>query len=335
MVPTFRVDTEWPKLPPQYRLGEVSSVAIDADDNAWLIHRAYTLPAGEMSMAAPRVVGFDIDGNFLRGWGGPGEGYQWPQREHGLSFDHHGMFWLGGNNCPQRGEPGLEPVSDDQILKFTHDGRFVMQLGLSSGNHGNADTMNFHEPADAQVHEPTNEVFIADGYGNHRVIVLDATTGAFKRMWGANGNTPIDKDDCPQITLTSVPDGPGPEQFSVVHALRVSNDGFVYVADRENRRVQVFTLAGEFLDQIIWHDAPFARNVALSPDAEQQFLYVGGGPGIRVFDRKSLEYLTTIEGDGVIGPGHHIETDSRGNLYIAATGSGHQRLLFTGLAPAE
>ncbi len=335
MVPTFRVDTEWPRLPEQLRVGAVSSIAIDADDNAWLLHRAHTLPPAEASMAAPRVVGFDPEGNFLRGWGGPGDGYQWPQREHGLAIDHRGIAWLGGNMCPQREIPGLERVADDQYLKFTLDGEFVTQFGLSDASRGNVDTINFHEPADAQVYEPTNEVFIADGYGNHRVIVLDADTGAFKRMWGAFGKTPADKDDCPNISLSSVPDGPGPDQFSIVHALRVSNDGHVYVADRENRRVQVFTLAGDFIDQVIWHDAPFARNVALSPDADQQFLYVGGGPGIRVFDRATLEYLTTIEGEGVIGPGHHIETDSAGNLYIAATGSGHQRLLFTGLAPAD
>ena len=209
-----------------------------------------------------------------------------------------------------------------------------MQLGRSSGSSGNGDTANFHEPADAYLYPPTSELFVADGYGNHRVVVIDADTGAFKRMWGAFGNVPEDADDCPHITLTSVPDGPGPQQLSVVHAIRVSDDGIVYVADRENRRVQVFTVDGQYIDQIIWHDASFARNLALSPDSEQQFLYVGGGNGIRVYDRHTLDFLTTIEGDGVIGAGHHIQTDSKGNLYIAATGNGYQRLLFTGLSSA-
>jgi hypothetical protein len=156
-------------------------------------------------------------------------------------------------------------------------------------------------------------------------------------MWGAFGNTPADDDNCPNITLDSVPDGPGPEQFSVVHALRVSSDGLVYVADRENRRVQVFTIDGEYLDQIVLRDELFARNLALSPDAEQQFLFVGGGSGIMVFERQTLEFLTTIEGEGVIGAGHQIQTDSKGNLYIAATGDGFQRLIFTGMStgPAE
>ena len=333
-IPTFRVDSDWPEVPTQWKLGDVSSIAIDAQDNAWLLHRPRVLSPEEMELAAPAVLGFDSEGNFLDAWGGAAEGYDWPQREHGLHIDHQGYVWLGGNNCPARNLPGLEPVADDQVLKFTLDGEFVMQIGRSNASDGNTDTQNLHEPADVFVHPPTNELFVADGYGNHRVAVFDADTGAFKRMWGAFGNIPEDDDQCPSITLDSVPDGPGPSQFSIVHALRVSNDGVVYVADRENRRVQVFTIDGEYVDQIVWGEAPFARNLALSPDPEQRFLYVGGGTGIMVFNRDTLELLTTIEGEGVIGPGHQIQTDSQGNLYIAATGSGFQRLIFTGVSQA-
>ncbi len=331
-IPTFRVDPGWPQIPAQWKLGDVSSIAIDSQDNAWLLHRPRTLPPDEASMGAPAVVGFDRDGNFLDAWGGDEEGYDWPQREHGLHIDYQGFAWIGGNNCSARNLPGLEPVADDALLKFTLAGEIVMQIGRSNASGGNADTRNLHEPADAAVHAPTNELFVADGYGNHRVAVFDADSGAFKRMWGAFGNVPEDDDNCPNLSLDSVPDGPGPPQFIVVHALRVSNDGLVYVADRENRRVQIFTLEGEFIDQIVRGEVPFARNVTLSPDPDQQFLYVGGGAGIMVYDRESLEFLTTIEGDGVIGPGHHIQTDSQGNLYIAATGSGYQRLMFTGLS---
>ena len=331
-VPTFRVDPDWPQVPAQWKLGDVSSIAIDADDNAWLLHRPRVLSGDDLAMAAPAVLGFDPEGVFLSGWGGAGDGYDWPQREHGLHIDYQGYAWLGGNNCVARNLPGLEPVDDDQLLKFTLDGEFVMQLGRSNSSGGNADTQNLHEPADAFVHPPTNELFVADGYGNHRIAVFDADTGVFKRMWGAFGNIPEDDDNCPNIALDSVPDGPGPDQFSVVHALRVSSDGLVYVADRENRRVQVFTIDGEYLDQIVWGEAPFARNVALSPDPEQQFLYVGGGSGIMVFARQTLELLTTIDGEGVIGAGHQIQTDSQGNLYIAATGDGFQRLIFTGMS---
>lgn len=332
-IPMFRADPDWPQVPEQWRLGEVSSIAIDAQDNAWLLHRPYTLSAEEAPMSAPQVLGFDPAGHFIDAWGGPGDGYEWPQREHGLQIDYRGFVWVGGNNCPANNEPGpRERVADDQILKFTLDGDFVMQIGRSNSSGGNADTANLHEPADAVVYPPTNELFVADGYGNHRVAVFDADTGEFKRMWGAFGNVPEDNDQCPYVFPDSVPDGPGPAQFSIVHAIRVSNDGLVYVADRENRRVQVFTIDGEYVDQFVWTDAPFARNLALSPDPDQRFLYVGGGSGIMVLDRLSLDVLTTIETG--VGTGHQIQTDSQGNLYIAATGLGFERLLFMGLAPA-
>ena len=250
-VPTFRVDPDWPEVPAEWKLGDVSSVAIDAQDNVWMLHRPRTLSGDEAEMAAPAVIGFDPEGNFIRVWGGAGDGYEWPQREHGLHIDHQEFAWLGGNNCPERNLPGLEPVADDQVLKFTLDGEFVMQIGRSNMSGGNADTENLHEPADVRVHPPTNELFVADGHGNHRVAVFDVDTGDFKRMWGAFGNVPVDLDQCPNVTLDSVPDGPGPDQFSIVHAIRVSNDGMVYVADHENRRVQVFTLDGEYVDQIV------------------------------------------------------------------------------------
>jgi DNA-binding beta-propeller fold protein YncE len=321
-------------VPEQWRLGDVSSVAIDAAGNAWLLHRPRTLPVEEANMAAPPVIGFDREGNFLRAWGGEGEGYEWPQREHGIHIDHQGFVWLGGNYCPARNLPGLDPVFDDQLLKFTLDGEFVLQLGGVSSSRGNADTENLHQPADAVVYPPTNELFVADGYGNHRVVVFDADTGEFKRMWGAFGNVPLDKAECPFSLVDSVPEGPGPEQFSVVHAIRVSNDGMVYVADRENRRIQVFTLDGDYVDQIVRGEDLFALNLAFSPDTEQKFLYVGGGAGVMVLDRRTLELLATIEGEEVFISPHQIETDAQGNLYIAATGAGAQRLIFTGFAPA-
>jgi DNA-binding beta-propeller fold protein YncE len=283
---------------------------------------------------APPVLVFDGAGNFVKSWGGAGAGFDWPEREHGIHIDTKGNVWVGGNNCAARALPGLKPLGDDQLVKFTQDGKLVMQIGKSTSSTGNADTKNLHQPADVWVHAPTNEIFVADGYGNHRVIVFDADTGAFKRMWGAYGNKPVDKDECPPPSLDKVPPGDGPDQFSIVHAIRVSKDGVVYVADRENRRVQTFTLEGKFLKQVIRHDAPFARNVALSPDPEQQFLYVGGGKDIVVVDRKSLEIVGSIEGGGLAGGGHQIGTDSKGNLYVAATTRGAQKLALKGMKPA-
>jgi len=333
-LPMFQVDPSWPKVPAKWKLGDASSIGIDAQDHVWVLHRPRTLPADQAAMAAPPVMVFDGAGNFIQAWGGPVSGYEWPEREHGIHIDYKGFVWIGGNNCPARKLPGLEPAADDQVLKFTQAGKFVMQIGHSSKSTGNADTQNLHQPADAFVYRKTNEVFVADGYGNHRVAVFDADTGSFKRMWGAFGNKPADLDQCPPPSLTAVPDGPGPQQFSIVHAIRVSDDGLVYVADRENRRVQVFTIDGKFVKQLVKGDVPFARDLAFSPDTQQQFLYVGGGSEIDVLDRKSLEVVESIKGEGMLGGGHQMATDSKGNIYTAQTTRGLQKLAFKGISPS-
>jgi hypothetical protein len=328
-LPSFEADTAWPKIPAQYKLGDASSVAVDKDNHIWVLHRPRTLQGADAANAAPPIVIFDQSGNFIRAWGGASTernaSFEWPEREHGIHIDAAGFVWIGGNNCPARALPGLKPLGDDQYLKFTPAGKFVLQIGKSTSSKGNADTANFHQPADAFVHR--NELFVADGYGNHRVIVLDASTGKFKRMWGAFGNGPVDKDDCPPPSLNSVPDGPGPDQFSIVHAIRVANDGLVYVADRENRRVQMFTSQGKFVKQLVRGSAPFARSLALSRDKDQRYLYVGGGTDIAIVDRKTLEIVKTIQGNGIVGGGHQMETDLDGNLYVAATNRGVQKLV--------
>src|SRR6478672_377794 len=143
-VPTFEVDKAWPKVPAKWKLGDASSFAIDAQDNVWLLHRPRTLKPDEAPMAAPPVMVFDSGGSFIKAWGGAGNGYEWPEREHGIHFDYKGFVWVSGNNCPTNGLPGLKPVADDQVLKFTQDGRLVMQLGRSNQSKGNADTQNVH-----------------------------------------------------------------------------------------------------------------------------------------------------------------------------------------------
>jgi hypothetical protein len=331
-VPTFSLDPSWPTLPAQLRLGDASSFSVDGQDNVWLLHRPRTLPAEQRQMAAPPVVVFDATGTVVRMWGGEGAGFEWPQREHGIHVDGRGFVWIGGNNCPTNGIAGLQPVNDDQLLKFRTDGTFVRQIGRSHGSRGNADTSSVHRPADAWVHAATNELFVADGYGNHRVIVFDAETGAFKRMWGAFGEPPRDDDHCEVVTPPSVGD-PGPRAFSTVHALRVARDGMVYVADREHRRVQQFTSDGRFVRQLVKLDTPFARSLALSPDSSQQFLYVGNTDDIVVVDRQRLAIIGSVRPAGLTGNTHHMATDSRGNLYVAATTSDMQKLIFTGLAP--
>jgi len=328
-LPMFEVDKTWPKKPPNMKFGDVSSIAIDDKDDAWVLTRPRTLKPEDAKMAAPPITIFDAAGNYVRGWGGEGQGYEWPQREHGILIDAKGFVWLGGNSCPTNGLPGLKPVADDQLLKFTQDGKFVMQIGHSNQSKGNADTNNLHRPADAQYVQQTNELFVADGYGNHRVAVFDADSGKFKRMWGAFGNKPVDADSCEVLRNTTFEE-PGRPQFSIVHAIRVAKDGMVYVADRENRRVQMFSSDGKFIKQLTRGDTTFALNLAFSPD--QQFLYVGGGKGISVVDPKTLTYVGIIQPPGILGGGHHIQTDSKGNIYIAQTAAGMQRLLYKGMS---
>src|SRR5262245_16363040 len=184
-LPTFEVDRAWPKVPEKYKIGDASSFAIDAQDRVWLLHRPRTLLKPEdAAKAAPPVMVFDGAGNFVKAWGGDGAGFEWPQREHGIDIDSKGFVWITGNNCPTNGIANLKHVADDQILKFNQDGKFLMQIGHSNQSKGNADTANVHRAADVQFNARTNELFVADGYGNHRVIVFDADSGKFKRLLG-------------------------------------------------------------------------------------------------------------------------------------------------------
>src|SRR5262245_51197590 len=273
-MPVFEVDRAWPKVPSQWRLGDPSSIGIDAQDNIWVLQRPRTLKPEDAKMTAPAILVFDNAGNFIKAWGGDGAGFDWPQREHGIHIDHKGFVWVGGNNCAGRALPGLKQIGDDQLVKFTQDGKPVLQIGKASASKGNADTANLHQPADVWVHPPTNEIFVADGYGNRRVIVLDADTGAFKRMWGAFGAKPADKDECPPPSITiAPPPGKGPDQFSIVHASRVAHDGIVYVADREHRRVQTFSLDGKHLTHLVPGNPPYAHHLSMAEHPRQPPVY--------------------------------------------------------------
>jgi NHL repeat len=254
-VPKFEVDPAWPKIPNGWTLGQVASAAADDQDHIWILHRPRVVRPDQKT--GPPVMEFDAAGNYLQGWGGAGTGYDWPQSEHGIYVDYKGFVWVGGQG------------NDDQILKFTKTGKFVMQLGHASAKKSNQDTQSFWKPADVFVYPKTNELFVADGYGNKRIIVFDAETGAFKRMWGAYGNTPMDDEPVAGAigrgaagggggrgpNLTRVPakelpsTDPRPSQFSTVHGVKVSNDGLVYVADRGGKRVQVFTVDGKYVTQ--------------------------------------------------------------------------------------
>src|SRR5262245_45831390 len=188
-VPVFEVDSTWPKLPNNWVVGHVASVAVDRRDHVWMLHRPNTIPEDRRGHAAPPVVEFDASGKFVTAWGGPGNGYDWPDSEHGIAVDYKDHVWIGGS-APVA--PSLRNLDDDMLLKFDNKGKFLLQIGGRSVSKGNADTKSVHQSADVFVWPKTNEAFVADGYGNRRVIVFDADTGAFKRQWGAFGNAPID-----------------------------------------------------------------------------------------------------------------------------------------------
>ncbi len=323
--PHFEVDPTWPSIPNNWVLGEVTSVSVDKHDHIWVLHVPQSVPEAQRAHAAPPVLEFDTAGKLLRSWGAPADG-PWLGREHGIFVDDNDFIWFGGRaGWPRPTTPG---VSDDMILKFTMTGKFVMQIGHSGQSKGNVDTENVHQATDVFVDTAAKEVYVADGYGNKRVIVFDSESGAFKRMWGAFGNPP-------PATLAPNPPGPqpqttpdGPPEFGLPHAIKVSHDGVVYLADRINNRIQMFTTAGKFLKQVrLTNDDSSVVSVpagfAFSPDKKQQFLYVvdSGPMRVVIFDRATMTQI------GVIGmkgskPGefdivHHMAADSKGNLYTA------------------
>jgi hypothetical protein len=322
--PVFQVDPAWPTIPNDWVLGEVSSIATDSRDHIWVLHRPRSVPAERRASAAPPVLEFDPAGKLISSWGGPADGFDWPEREHGIFVDTKGFVWVSGNGGWPK--PTAEGNTDDMILKFTPAGKLVLQIGRRGKSTGNADTANVHQPADTFVHEPTNELFVADGYGNQRVVVFDADTGRFKRMWGGFGTTPP-AAMTPNPAQSAPADAVAPQQFGLVHAVKVSRDGIVYVADRTYRRIQTFSLDGKFLREArILTDtnvAPVPAGFAFSPDPTQQYLYVvdSGPMRVAVFDRATLTQVGTIGARGP-KPGefdivHHMAADSQGNLYTA------------------
>ena len=337
--PMFEVDPFWPK-PFNGLLGMTIGVWVDEQDYVWIIHRSSATlhnnekgaelnpPIAECCRGAPPVLAFDPEGNLVKSWGGPGPGYEWPQSNHGIHIDYKGNVWIGGN-----GE------KDAHILKFTKDGKFLMQVGGLGKNAGSNDLENFGLVAKIWVDPMTNEAYIADGYLNKRVAVIDADTGKMKRYWGAYGNRP---DDTKLGNYD--PKAPPAQQFrNPVHCVERSNDGLIYVCDRANDRVQVFRPDGTFVKE-----AFFAKNtlgsgsawdIAFSRDPEQRFIFLADGQNnrVRIIVRETLEEVTAF-GDGGRQPGqfygvHSIATDSKGNVYTTETWEGKrlQKFVYKGI----
>ncbi len=324
--PRFRVDPFWAReLPNDWILGQVSGIDVDDQDHVWVLHRPQTLDErqrGEEGMccvAAPPVIELDPDGNVVGAWGGPGVGYDWPESEHGIHADDTGHIWIGGNGA-----------RDAHILKFERDGTFLLQIGEPGASRGSNDTENLGRPAGIRVDPATNEVYVADGYGNRRVIVFDADTGEYRRHWGAYGEPPDDVELLPYDPAAE----PIRHYRSPVHDVAIADDGLVYVADRTNNRIQVFQKDGTFITESWIHPETLGSGstsgVALSKDPNQQWLFVPDGTNnvIWVVDRTTLEVRDNI---GRLGKRagqfyrlHNVAVDSRGNLYTTEVNVGQR-----------
>ncbi len=330
-VPRLEVDPFWPKpLPNNWILGQVSGVAVDTRGHVWIVQRPRSLsdrelgaeqkpPFSKCCVAAPPVLVFDQAGNLVRSWGGPGTGYEWPQSEHGVFVDGGDRVWLAGNGD-----------KDSQILKFTIDGTFLLQIGRSGQSKGSNDTANLGSPADLNVDLAAREVYVADGYGNRRVIVFDSETGAYKRHWGAYGKTPSDAATPPYD-----PAAPPSQQFGrPVHCVRPAKDGLVYVCDRTNDRLQIFRKDGTFVSEAFFEKETrlngSVSEVAFSQDAGQRFLYMVDGVNneLRVVERSSLATLARIGRPGRYAGQfhavHNVTVDQQGNVYTTEVNTGQR-----------
>jgi DNA-binding beta-propeller fold protein YncE len=343
--PMFEVDPFWPRpLPNHWVLGSSVGVTVDARDHVFIVHRgAATLnerteiglattprTAEDCCLPAPPILEFDPAGNLVGHWGGPGPGYEWPTSNHGVTVDDKGNVWIGGNG-----------KGDAHVLKFTRDGKLLMQFGHAGKSTGSNDTENFGQVAKIFVDPKANEAYIADGYGNRRVAVIDADTGKFKRYWGAYGHKPDDTD----LGKYDPEAPPAPQFRTPVHCAELAHDGLVYVCDRPNDRIQVFQKDGTFVketfiakktlgDGSVW-------DIAFSKDPQQRYLYLADGKNEKVYnlDRDTLKILTSF-GDGGRQPGqffgvHSIATDSKGNIYTTETYEGKrlQKFVYKGLGP--
>jgi DNA-binding beta-propeller fold protein YncE len=358
--PAFEVDPLWPKpMPNNWLLGQTIGLTVDDRDHVWIIHRGndpnnldrteYAVPTAgsprvsECCDPAPPVLEFDAEGNLVGHWGGPGQGYEWPQSNHGIAVDHKGNVWIGGNG-----------PDDAHVLKFTRTGKFIAQYG-KSGFHRTAawtkekpeyqghsnDMDNFGRVAKIFIDPKANEAYLADGYLNKRVAVVDVDSGKIKRYWGAYGEKPTDEN-----LGRYNPEAPPAKQFrNPVHCAELSNDGLVYVCDRPNDRIQVFTKDGKFVKEVFVEKQTLSDgsvwDIAFSKDPEQKFLYVADGANEHVYivDRQSMQIVTHF-GMGGRQPGmflgvHSIAVDSKGNIYTTETYTGKrlQKFVNRGMRP--
>jgi DNA-binding beta-propeller fold protein YncE len=301
---------------------------------------------------APPVLEFDPSGNLVGHWGGPGEKYNWPASPGGIAIDPKGAVWIaaagppeipGAGNAPARTRTSQGSSSssstagrsdsatsppprpqDAHVLKFSSRGDFLLQIGKAGAPAGSDSTTGLNRPANVEIDPAANELYVADGFGNHRVVVFDADSGAYKRHWGGSGGKPDDGAQPPYDPEV----GPA-TQFRTVSCVRIAKDGKVYVCDRGNNRIQVFDTTGKYLTQAVISKATRGTgsvwDIALSRDPQQRFLYVADGHDQKVFilRRDTLEIAGSF-GDGGRYPGMFysvgsVAVDSKGNVYTGET----------------
>ena len=365
--PTFQVDPFWPRpLPNHWLFGSITGVAVDSRNHVWVVHRgaaslnarteigAATDPptAEACCLPAPAVLQFDPSGGLVSHWGGPGEGYDWPQSPGGIAVDGKGNVWIaaagpadplpgarGSGGRGGRGGTQAPAPPDAHVLKFSSDGRFLLQIGDAGKTDGSNSTTGLHRPTAVDVDVAAGEVYVADGIVNRRIVVFDAGTGAYKRHWGAYGARPDDADLGPYD-----PAAPSAKQFRVPGCVKLAADGLVYVCDRRNNRIQVFRKDGTFLKEAFVARATRGEgsvwSIAFSSDPQQRYVYVADGSNQKVWilDRPALEVVSSI-GAGGRWPGHFfgvgsLAVDASGNLYTGETYEGKrlQKFAFKGLA---
>jgi hypothetical protein len=347
--PQYRVDPFWPKpLPNRWSMQQVTGISVDSMDHVWFLNRGNAPQNNEISgegnpapvlccVRGPELIELDQEGNVLNAWGGRGTP-MWPAGLQTVIADSKGFIWISGTQA------------QDSILKFTRDGKLVWDFGhrpppeAGMMPENNQETNVLINKGRFQLDEVANELYIIQ---QKRVLVYDASTGAYKRGWGGHGMplSEISNDPIPGYTWTG---GPPPAERNFVpdlHFVEISRDRRVYIGERGANRIQVFTTEGKWLQDIMVSPNTPARGcggvaavkgspcgttykLAISRDPQQKYLFVADGHNfvIWILDRQSGKTLGHFGGNGRLAGQLHfpnaVATDSRGNVYTGEVDTG-------------